>query len=288
VEGYIWNNIRGVWVPGKRLLEQMTLQQQQNVRKRKKKKKGGTIGKTTAATTTGTMVRTPPANRKKKATGTPQAGSNSNYAEDVPAMAVLQRKTTLPTSIPDESEEKHQDHGDDGTATGRHNSGGRVSQWRQSPPGKRDSPLYSNKRTIVKRQRRALPLNPIDEGKLLEDMDTSTTTRSQRQGMEDEDDCYSRSGAASPHQSKQSRWSSPQQQEGAGGKKAILPVHDPYHAGSAWKEPPWQEGEPELTLYEKHRKARPTPTGTVQFSIAGVRREGGVVPEYFWRYPSVW
>jgi len=48
---------------------------------------------------------------------------------------------------------------------------------------------------------------------------------------------------------------------------------DPFHPGSQWKEPKPGPLESELTLYEKHRKPRPAPSGSFTCPLQGLQQE---------------
>ena len=48
---------------------------------------------------------------------------------------------------------------------------------------------------------------------------------------------------------------------------------DPFHPGSQWQEPKPGPLESELTLYEKHRKPRPAPSGSFKCPLQGLQQE---------------
>lgn len=205
VDGYRWNTLRGVWVPGVRLLSEMEAQM--------------------------SLQHKRPYNRRR---GDPNAARNS----------ALRRKKAQRATDHDEYLGSDLDIDEP-----------RMPVEQRKPPPKSSSNVSSINKLSQQNdphdelKGEAVPKHKPDDTDLVEAANTS--------GGDDNDII------------------SPQQQKPPARKRSFdnPSVDSPFHPSSAWQEPPPDDDEPDLTLFEKHRSARPAPTGSFACSIKALRQE---------------
>ena len=212
VDGYEWNAMCGVWVPGPRLRSEMESQMSQHEIRRRPPKRRGDSNR---------QPSTQSASRRKRA--------SRSIAIDSPPVRNLNES------------------------------------YQKSVTRRKHSPI------------RAKGLGHGDFDSIAEPMEQQR----QRDCLEDSERNLNESAAnidtdaAAQHESENPASPNPCEDDSDMSEAQICDssMDDPYHPSSAWKEPAPADYEPQLTLYERHRKARPAPTGSFKCSIQALRQE---------------
>ena len=254
VTGYEWNSARGVWIPGKRLLDEMHLAREQTVRRR------------------------PSATKQKRVTnGSRQHQSQEHHAEvQHDAAARPKRNNRKRASRSDDIQFEDVDSTSEAPSSSAGVSGRDRGRRVDRQQGFLPPPVVQ-----VNFHKSAVDDETLLVNKSVVDDETLLAPRKRVRASPSSAPLLSHASANQSNQEELDNGSDPMSGGEVAGTKTPLPslappleiLEDPYHPGSMWKEPKPDPFDADLTLYEKERKPRPAPTGRFQCSIPLLKQE---------------